>query len=136
MRLIPTHRGLPAYDRLFENFFGNGAVAQWAPALNVKETESGFEVRADIPGVDPSEIEVSFKDGVLTLRGEKTAETKSEGDRWHRVERRHGSFTRSIELPSDVDLEQVAAEASNGVLTITLAKKAEAVPHRIDVQVK
>jgi len=145
MRLIPFRHDLATISpfqrqmgRLFQDFFGdeNIAPAQWLPVIDVKETDTEVLVRAEIPGIDPKEVEVSVHDNVLTLKGEKTDETKSDEDNWHRVERRYGAFSRTVALPAEVDPEKAAAEASNGVLTIRLGKKAEAMQRTIDVQVK
>ena len=145
MRLIPFRHDLAPISpfqrqmgRLFEDFFGgeNVAPAQWLPMVDVKETDTEVVVRAEIPGIDPKEVEVSVHDNVLTLKGEKTDETKSDEGNWHRVERRYGAFTRTVVLPAEVDPEKAAAKASNGVLTIKLGKKAEAMQRTIDVQVK
>lgn len=145
MRLIPYNKNVLTFtpftrqmNRLFEDFFGeeSAAVAEWVPAVDVKETDKEVVVRAEIPGIDPKEIEVSVQDNVLTLSGEKSFEEKTEKDNWHRVERRYGSFSRSIPLPVEVDTEKAAAKADKGVLTIHLAKKAEATRRKLDIQVK
>ena len=145
MRLIPFRHELAPISpfqrqmsRLFEDFFGDEHVtpAQWLPAVDVQETDSEVVVRAEIPGIDPSQVEVSVHDNVLTLKGEKADETKSDEGNWHRVERRYGAFSRTVVLPAEVDPEKAGAKAANGVLTIKLGKKPEAMQRTIDVQVK
>jgi HSP20 family protein len=130
-------------DRLFDNFTrdpwgsltsGFEPAARWFPALDVAETDQEVTIHAEVPGVDPNDLDISVTGRRLTLSGEKkeTSERK-EKDYFH-TETRYGNFTRSIELPSDVDTENVNAEHSNGVLTITLKKTAAATKKKIQVK--
>lgn len=132
-------------DRLLEGFFGDDAARQagWGgdaqiPAVNVAETDNGIEVTADLPGVAEKDINVSFKDGVLSIRGEteKQTESKDEKTRFHRIERSYGSFERSILLPPDVDPDKASASLRNGVLTVQMPKteQARAKVHTIPVK--
>ncbi|MHC4960091.1 MAG: Hsp20/alpha crystallin family protein [Planctomycetota bacterium] len=144
MRLIPWNKHLAPnvafhtpMNRMFEDFFGDLTAEQrWLPAVDVKETDTDVIVHAEIPGIDPKTVEVDVHGDVLTLKGEKSESNEEKGENWHRVERRYGSFTRAIPLPVEVDPEKAVAEADNGVLTITLGKKAGAIRRTIDVQVK
>ncbi len=108
-------------------------LAEWAPALDVSETDDAVLVHAEVPGIDPKDIEVTVVGDTLTIRGEKSDETKQSGRNYHRIERRYGSFTRSLTLPASVDPDKVTATARNGVLEIRLPKREEAKAKRIEV---
>ena len=125
--------------RLFEGFdrpFNGGSLRAPGlfPALNVWEDGDCLYAEAEIPGVDPKEIEIEVVDNVLTLRGEKKSEREEEGKGFHYVERRYGGFNRSIELPTSVDSEKVSAEYKNGVLTVHMPKVEAAKPRKIAVK--
>jgi HSP20 family protein len=122
-------------EDLFERFFGDDGKASlaWAPRVDVKETDKEIVVKADVPGVDPKDVEVTVEKDVLTIRGEKKEEKEEKGKGFHRVERHTGSFYRAVALPAGVDATKVAATSSNGVVTITISKKAEAQPKKIPV---
>ena len=127
------------FDRLFEGFdrpFNGGSLRAPSlfPALNVWEDGDCLYAEAEIPGVDPKEIEIEVVDNVLTLRGEKKQEREEEGKGFHYVERGYGGFNRSIELPTSVDSEKVSAEYKNGVLTVHLPKVEAAKPRKIAVK--
>jgi HSP20 family protein len=130
-------------DRLFDRFFdmpsglarqGFSSLAGWAPSTDVSESDKAVTVRAEVPGVDPKDIEVTLSDDVLTISGEKKEriETKEEGSR--RSERRFGAFRRTLPLPSSVDADSVSAKYENGVLVIELSKREGAAPKRIPVR--
>lgn len=120
---------------LSERALGAGApVAAWTPRVDVKEEENRFVIHADVPGVDPKDIEITLEDGVLTLKGERKSETQSEKDGWTRVERVAGSFSRRFTLPETVDAEGVAAKGEHGVLEIVIPKQAKLQPKRITVK--
>jgi HSP20 family protein len=125
-------------DELFDRFFsgeGNGMAQQtWAPRVDVKETEKEFQVKADLPGVDPKDIEISVVDGALTLRGEKREEKEEKKGNVHRTERFVGQFFREISLPPGADADKVNATSAKGVLTISIPKKPEAQPRKISVK--
>ncbi len=127
-------------NRLVESFFDDGWVAAgrraWAPTLDVAETPECYIVKADLPGLDPKEVEISLANDTLVLRGEKKEEREEKGCTWHRVERSHGTFQRAIVLPGATDPDQVEAVAEKGVLTITVSKSRAAKPRRIDVKTK
>jgi HSP20 family protein len=106
----------------------------WAPALDVADNEKEVTVRAEVPGVDPKELNISVLGNTLTLSGEKKESTeKREGAYYHR-ETQAGSFRRSVPLPAGVDAEKVKAEYANGVLTVHLPKAATAQPKRISIK--
>ena len=112
----------------------NVVTSSWMPAVDVKEEDERFLIRADIPGVDPEDIEITMEKGVLTIKGERKLEAKDEGDNgYRRVERVYGSFYRRFSLPDTADAEKISASGKNGVLEIAIPKKAAVQPKRITV---
>jgi HSP20 family protein len=95
----------------------------WSPRVDIGEADGNFLIKAEIPGVKKEEVKVSVENGVLTLHGQRSDEAESKGVQFHRVERFHGSFSRSFTLPPSVDAQQVKAAFQDGVLTITLNKR-------------
>ncbi|ACG75690.1 heat shock protein Hsp20 [Anaeromyxobacter sp. K] len=118
-------------DRLFRA----GESVGWTPACDIYEDEEAVTLRFELAGVDPKDVEVRFENGVLTLRGERKLEHDEKRENYHRVELGYGTFTRSFTLPSTVDAEHIRAEARNGVLAVTLPKRAEAKPRAIQVKI-
>lgn len=110
------------------------ATSDWAPAVDIRETKEAFVIEADIPGVDPKDIEVNMEDGVLSIRGEKESEKKEEHEGYKRVERSRGSFYRRFSLPDTADAEKISAKSRHGVLEITIPKQEKANPRKIAVQ--
>ena len=109
------------------------ATAEWAPAVDIKELADKFVIHADIPGVKPEDIEVSMEAGVLTVKGEKESEAKTEKEGYKRVERTFGSFYRRFSLPDSANGEAINANFKNGVLEIVLPKREAIKPKRINV---
>ena len=130
------------FGGVFDEFFaplarGNGrGAAGFSPALEVTENEDAYHVRLELPGVSRKEIKVSLEDEVLTIRGERREEERSEGESVHIAERRYGAFQRSIRLPESADLSAASAEHKDGVLQVVLPKKEEAKPVRRELPVK
>lgn len=120
-----------------ENDDGNGrvATAEWTPAVDIKEEENRFVIHADIPGVKPEDIDISMENGVLTLKGEKHTEAKTEKDNYKRVERIYGSFYRRFSLPDTADNDAISATSSHGVLDIVIPKREAVKPKKISVAV-
>jgi HSP20 family protein len=114
-------------DQLFE------VQRAWAPALDVAEDKDGFRVRLELPGLKREEIDVSLEDGVLTITGERKAETPQDGSTIHRQERHYGKFSRTLTLPSEVVADKVTAAYKDGILTVTLPKAEAAKPKSIAV---
>jgi HSP20 family protein len=112
-----------------------GESMGWTPACDIFEDTEGVTLRFELAGVDPKDVEVRFENGVLTLRGERKLEKEEKKDHYHRIEMSYGAFTRTFSLPATVDAEKIHAEAKNGVLTVTLPKKAEAKPKAISVKI-
>jgi len=125
-------------NELFNRFWSTASkpcgLAEWSPALDVSETDEAVLVHAEIPGIDPKDLDISVVGDTLTVRGEKADETEQSGRNYHRVERRYGSFTRSLVLPAAVDADNVTATAKQGVVEIRLPKKEEAKARRIEVK--
>lgn len=112
----------------------NVVTSGWMPAVDIKEEDKRFVISADVPGIDPGDIEVTMEHGMLTIKGERKLETKDEGDNgYRRVERLHGTFYRRFSLPDTADPEKISAKGNNGVLEVVIPKKAEVQPKRIKV---
>lgn len=110
------------------------ATSTWVPHVDIREEADQFVIEADIPGVEPKEIEISMENGVLTIKGERRIEKREEEKNYQRVERVHGTFYRRFSLPDTADAEKVTATGQHGVLQIRIAKKAVAQPRKITVQ--
>lgn len=146
--LAPLGRFHSEVDRLFGRFFDEpvletfglqepgGWQVAWSPSLDISESEERITVKAELPGVDPRDIDVSIDGDVLTLSGVKQEENEERREGYYHAERRFGSFRRSILLPSAVDREKVSAEVEKGVLTVKLEKAAETSARRIPISVK
>lgn len=129
-------------DRLFSRFFGGldqpwddvFGGGEWLPAFDVSDTDTEVTVRAEVPGVDPKQLEITVSGDMLTIAGEKRDTVERKGEHWFQSERRFGQFRRSIQLPAAVDADKVSADHSNGVVTITLPKLEQAKPKRVTVK--
>ena len=122
-------------DRWLDNMDGRTVVsADWSPAVDVAEEDNRYVLHADLPGVSPDDIEITFNEGMLTVRGErrKSEETEEEGKRI--VERSYGSFERSFRLPEMVDADHIEAKTDHGVLEVSIPKKEKAQAKKITVQ--
>ena len=121
---------------LNESAFGN----DWSPGLemkvDLKETEDSYVVKMEAPGVDPKEMDISLSGNRLFIRGEKKEESEKKGENFHHVERRFGSFSRTVDLPSSIDESAVSADYDKGVFTITVKKQVAAKPRKISIQPK
>jgi len=115
---------------------GASAIAEWAPAVDIKEESDKFVVHADLPGVKPEEIEVTTENGVLTIKGEKQTEARTEKEGYKRIERTHGSFYRRFGLPDTADFTAISAVAKDGVLVITIPKRDAVQSKKINVAVQ
>jgi HSP20 family protein len=112
----------------------NIVTSSWTPAVDIKEEDDRFELHADVPGVNPEDIEVTMENGVLTIKGERKFATNEEGSNgFRRIERLHGTFYRRFSLPDTADAEKIAARGANGVLEVVIPKKAAIQPKRIAV---
>ncbi|MGH9405043.1 MAG: Hsp20/alpha crystallin family protein [Terriglobia bacterium] len=125
------------FNETFSNVFGNEQVAPqaWTPAVDVYEDEKGLVIKADLAGVDPKEVDIRVEDGTLYLKGERKSEHVEKGKNVHRIERSYGSFMRTFALPRAINTDGIKADYKDGVLTLTLAKREEAKPKTIKVNV-
>lgn len=123
----PLHRELARAfdDMLTGRGLAPSSAASSALRLDVKEDEKAFHVSADLPGLSEKEVEVTFDEGTLVIRGEKKIERDEKGETWHIVERSSGSFARQLVLPANIDAEKIEAKFEKGVLNVTLPKMAE-----------
>jgi HSP20 family protein len=110
-------------------------VADWAPTVDISETEGEYQIKAEIPEVRKEDVKVTLEDGVLTIQGERKQEKEEKGKKYHRIERSYGSFVRSFSLPDLIDEEKVKAEFKDGVLSLHLPKSEKAKPKAIEVKV-
>ena len=109
-------------------------VADWVPAVDIVEEKARVVLRADVPGVDPKDIDVSMDAGVLTVAGKRLAEDVSEEDGLRRAERSSGRFNRRFTLPETADSESITAKTRNGILEVVIPKQAEVQARRIAVE--
>ena len=107
----------------------------WIPTVDIAETENGYEIRAELPGVSEEDVNVSVTDNLLTVKGEKRQGTETEGKNYHRVERRYGSFQRSFTLPRHIETDAIKAGFRDGVLTLGIPKAEAAKPTEIPIKI-
>ena len=112
----------------------NIATSRWTPAVDIKEEQSRFVLTADVPGVDPKDIDVTMEHGMLTIKGERKFEAEHGTNGYRRVERAHGTFYRRFSLPDYADSEKIAAKCQNGVLEVYVPKLEQVQPRRIKVK--
>jgi HSP20 family protein len=109
-------------------------VANWIPAIDIREEEKQFVLFADLPGVDPAQIEVTLDNGVLTIRGRRELAERDERSGYRRVERVSGEFFRRFGLPDTADSQSVKARYANGVLEVSIPKQPQVLPRKISVE--
>ena len=127
-------------DRLFDRIWDGdstkvSAQGDWLPALDLHETKEGFVATVDVPGIEPRDIHVTLREGLLIIRGERKNEFEEKEETFYRSERQYGVFSRAVRLPSAVDGSKVVASFKNGVLTVMVPKSAEAKDRDIPVHV-
>lgn len=129
-------------DNVFDRFFGDmrwpdrTMTRQFVPALDVSETDGEFVVKAELPGIDPNEVNIDLTGNLLTIKGEKKHEKEEKGDGYCRMERSYGAFSRSFQLPSEVEQDKIEAHYKNGVLDLRLPKAESAKRKSIKIEVK
>lgn len=125
-------------NKLFDRFTKRGATVgmDWMPPLDVSETNENIIVKAEVPGIEPKNIDISISGNNLMIRGEKQAEKEEKGKNYHFVERSYGSFSRSVVLPASVKFEQAKAEYKKGILEITLPKSEKSKAKKISVKTR
>jgi HSP20 family protein len=135
MRALAPWTGLSTMkkemDRLFDRFWEGDfpqlpSMGDWAPALDVSETKDAVMVKAEVPGMESKEIQLSLEDQLLTLKGEKKQEKEEKDEHYYRSERSYGAFVRTVRLPATVDGSKVTATFKNGLLRVSLPKAAAA----------
>ena len=128
-------------NRLFSSFFdaptpGNGTTARrWIPAMDLVETDEHFVLKADLPGVAESDVNIELESNVLTISGERKTEHEAKKDGYYRIERSYGAFSRALTLPEGIDPDAVAANFDNGVLEVRIPKPVQAKPRRVQIGV-
>ena len=127
------------FNQTFSNAFGPESReltgGAWAPVVDIYENGNNLVIKAELAGIDPKDVEVRVENGTLTISGERKSEKEVKEGNYHRVERSYGSFHRSFNLPPTVSSENVTADYKDGVLTLNLAKREEAKPKTIKIQV-
>jgi HSP20 family protein len=111
------------------------STRSWAPPVDIYETEDAIVLKAELPGIDPKDVEVRVEDNTLYLKGERNYEKEVNEQNYHRIERSYGSFARSFSLPNSISAEKVKAEYKDGLLTLTMPKREEAKPKTIKIDV-
>jgi HSP20 family protein len=145
--LIPWRRTTGVLDpyglqmeELFQRFFGppenegNSLTKVWAPRVDIAETEKEVFVKAELPGVDPKDVELTIHSGVLTIRGEKKEEKEEKKQEYHRLERFFGQFYREVPLPAGTDADKITATSAQGVITVAIPKKPEILLKKIAIK--
>jgi HSP20 family protein len=134
-----------AFGDIFERASEESNLTSWAPAVDISENEHQLVVKADLPGVDPKDLDIRVENNILTLRGERkfekvgrSADTEKDAHegKYLRIERSYGSFARSFSLANTVNAEAIQADYQNGVLTLVVPKREEAKPKQIKVNVR
>ena len=111
----------------------NVVTSDWAPAVDIKEEDNQYLLIADIPGVDPKDIDVHMENGILAIKGERNSELKTEHDGFKRIERKHGIFYRRFTMPEGVNPDGIVAKCNHGVLTVAIPKQEAIKPRKIEV---
>jgi HSP20 family protein len=123
-------------ERPFRGIEGeNLSFAEWAPAVDIQETDTEYVIKADLPEVKKDDVKVEFEDGVLTVEGERKQEKEEKGKKFHKIEREYGKFVRRFALPTEVDATKLSAEFKDGVLNVHLPKSSNGKPKAISVKV-
>ena len=124
-------------NRMFADFYGEGFGQGWVPPVDIYQTEQHEVVlKAELPDMNREDIDVSFENGVITIKGERKFDEATRKEQYQRVERHYGSFTRSFTLPNTVDPARISASYKNGVLTVRIPQRDEARPKQIAVDVE
>jgi HSP20 family protein len=111
------------------------AVADWMPTVDISETDAGYLIKAEIPEVKKEDVKVNIQDGMLTISGERHQEKEEKSQKFHRIERSYGSFSRSFRMPDDADESTVNAEFKDGMLNVTLPKSKKAETQSVSVSI-
>jgi len=126
-------------NRLFEEAYTSRGeekdlvASTWNPSVDIYETENALVMKAELPGIDENDIELKIEDSTLTLKGDRKFEKETKEENYHRIERLYGSFYRSFTLPRNIDQDKIKAESENGILKVTMPKKAELKPKKVKI---
>jgi HSP20 family protein len=125
------------YDqqRMENGDHSNVVTSQWQPAVDIKEEDKRFVLFADLPGVDPEDIDIMMENGILTIKGERAPAGREDGKEYSRLERAHGRFHRRFSLPDTANADAIEARGEHGVLTIIIPKQEKIQPRRIEVAI-
>lgn len=144
--LFPSFRGTEDWDAFVNRMFGRNwpwegnrellTNAEWSPAVDIEETPERFLIKAELPGVEKKDMDITVENGVLTLKGERRKETEEKNKKLHRIERSYGMFMRSFTLPEGVDEKKVLADYKDGLLSVSIPKSGEKPATRTKVEVK
>ena len=126
MHRMPVHKNA-------ENDNCNVATSEWVPAVDIKEEDNQYLLIADIPGVDPKDIDIYMENNVLTIKGERNSELKTEKEGFKRIERQHGAFYRRFTMPEDINAEGIQANSDHGTLTLQIPKQEATKARKISV---
>ncbi|HTL14038.1 MAG TPA: Hsp20/alpha crystallin family protein [Thermomonas sp.] len=129
------------FRQLFERVFqpadaaddSSVVTSQWIPRVDIREDANRFVILADLPGIEPEQVEILMDKGILSIKGERKPDGDGDGERFSRIERRHGTFHRRFALPDSADPDGITASGRNGVLEISIPKRPETTPRRIKV---
>lgn len=141
MDLMPHRAFLPTREDGFDRWFEDwnlpaifGEERSWVPAFDVTENEDNYVFHAELPGMEPKDIDVSLTDGLLTVKGEKKKASEDKNRNYHRIERAYGTFERTFRIPDNVETQNLEASYKDGVLKLVLPKGASAKPRKIEVK--
>lgn len=134
LRLWEPFNALKEFNEGFDNSHER-ELSRWSPKVDIVEKENSYVVRAEVPGVNKEDIDIDLKENNLIIKGEKKIEKKDEKDSYLRVETSYGSFQRSFFIDEKIDRKAISARYKNGILEVTLPKKEEATPKKIEVKV-
>ena len=112
------------------------ATGDWAPRVNIIETDKAFEIKAEIPEVNKDDVKVTVHNGVLTIQGERKQEKEEKGKTFHRIERCYGTFTRCFTLPDNVDETDISASFKDGMLNLQIQKTEKVKPKSIEIKLE
>ena len=141
LSLIPSEGSFMPTRNLFDRFFEDTGFPSlfdgeeiWVPAFDITETDKEYLVTAELPGIDHKDVDVTFSEGILSVKGEKKHEKEDKGENFHRVERRYGSFHRSFRIPGKVETEKIDANYKDGILKLTLPKVEGSETKKIEIK--
>ena len=142
MRALVPDGGMTSFrkemDRFLERFWDAEETpidGAWNPRVDLSETQEALMLKAEMPGIEPKDLQLTIENGIITLQGEKRNESEEKGERYYRTERNYGTFVRSLRLPANVDATKVTALFKNGVLTVTMPKAADALGTTVPIKV-